>query len=78
MTEERWPEFVCEYQFDGARWGIHVIARDAAEASRRLRAIGMTAEVRGELMGTTPAYPGVGLYVRLKVMLHNLFAGRAG
>lgn len=73
MTDEQWPEWVVQYDFDGSKWGLTVFAPDAVEASRRLRAIGMTGEVHGELMERIPAYPGVGLYVRAKVLLFNLF-----
>lgn len=70
--DEQWPVWCCEYEFDGSRWGINIPAQDEAEARRRLRAIGMTGQVKGELMGTVDAsIPGAGLFVRLRVAAHN-------
>lgn len=70
---EVWPEFCCSYQFDGDQYSLIIPARDAAEAARRLRAIGMTASVDGELYERIPVFPGSGLYVRAKTALFNLF-----
>ena len=71
--DEEWPEWVVQYDLDGSKWGITVCARNAADASRRLRAIGTTGEVHGQLMERIPVFAGTGLYVRAKVFLRNLF-----
>ncbi len=42
--------FTCSCQFDSARNVIHVEANDWKEAQRKLRAIGLTATVDGELI----------------------------
>ena len=42
--------FTCSYQFAGRQHVVHVAARDEAEASHRLRAIGTTAQIDGELV----------------------------
>lgn len=75
MSEKPWPEYVISYQFDGSQYSITIIARDEKEASRRLRAIGMTGQVDGELVMTVPAFPGTGLWLRPLVFLRNLFFG---
>lgn len=70
--DEQWPEFVVSYEFDGKTFGLSIPAKDWTEATRRLRAIGMTGRVDGELMERIPAVFGAGLYVRAKVALMNL------
>ena len=70
---KQWPEWVVSYEFEGSKWGLSIPAPDAKEASRRLRAIGMTGTVDGQLMERIPAYPGIGIYVRLKTAFKNLF-----
>lgn len=78
MDADRWPEWVCHYTFDGETYGLTIPARDAAEASRRLRAIGMTASVDGELVERVPARLGAGLYVRIKTAWMNLWGAEHG
>ena len=50
-------EFTCSYLFEGRRHVVHVFAKDEAEASRHLRAIGMTAQVDGELITEGYLFP---------------------
>lgn len=71
-----WPEWVVTYQMDGSKWGVVVVAKDAADASRRLRAIGMTGNVDGELVMTIPAGPGAGILASAICFMRNLFAAR--
>jgi hypothetical protein len=73
---EQWPEWVVSYEFEGSKWGLSIFAPDAKEAVRRLRAIGMTGTVDGQLMERVPAVPGAGLYVRLKTAFKNLGRSR--
>lgn len=47
MTEELKP-FTCTYRFEGRSVDFTVQARSWEDASKRLRAIGMTATVEGE------------------------------
>lgn len=73
MADEKpWPEFCCSYQFEGQPYGFTVPAKDFDEARRRLRAIGMTGWVDGELYERIPATMGAGLYVRAKTFFLNL------
>lgn len=50
--------FHCQYTFDGADWAVEIYAKDFAEASRRLRAIGMTGQVKGITVATVKVGPG--------------------
>lgn len=56
--------YTCSYAFDGRRHVVHVMARDEAEASRRLRAIGMTAQIDGELVAEI-GLPASGMIERI-------------
>lgn len=49
--------FTCSYPFQGRAFSVHIEAVDAAEASRRLRAIGTNGSVDGELVAEFNAYP---------------------
>lgn len=70
--EDEWPRWVCEYQFEGVAYGLTIPARNEVEARRRVRAIGMTAQVLGQLMEEVPATRvGAGFYVRTKTYLLN-------
>lgn len=60
MTNRR---FLFEYRFEGATYGVELCARDAAEARRRLSALGL-ARYRGEIHATIRV-PGGGLLLRL-------------
>jgi hypothetical protein len=66
-------EFVCSYHMDGSQWGLTVMAKDFKDASRRLRAIGTTGQVDGELVARIPAYPSVGIGLRIVTFIRNLF-----
>jgi hypothetical protein len=72
MTAADWPTYAVTYVFDGKEWAINIPAQSPAEASRRLRAIGMTGRVEGEVAEIIPASFGAGIYVRAKTALLNL------
>lgn len=40
-------DFLCDYQHGGRRWSVEIKATSLEDASRRLRAIGTTGQVRG-------------------------------
>lgn len=42
--------FTCSYPFNGRQHVVHVQAADEIEASRKLRAIGISAQIDGELV----------------------------
>lgn len=76
MSDSAFKDFICEYPFDGARWGFTITAVDHAEAQDRLRALAW-ASVKGEVVATIPAsLPAAGLFVRVGCWLRNLFAAR--
>lgn len=51
-------EFACSYKHGGKDWSVSVDAADWADASRRLRAIGTTGQVDGELVMSIPLHTG--------------------
>lgn len=51
--------YTCSYKFDGKPYVIHIIAKNYEEASNRLRSIGMTAQVDGELIAEIEASPKI-------------------
>ena len=67
-----WPTFTCSYKFEDGEWGITIPAQSFEEARRRIRAIGLTGKVDGELHVVIPATPGVGLTVRLSCWMRNI------
>lgn len=77
MSSKAWPSWVVTYRYDGKPYGLTIIAKDAADASRRLRAIGMTGNVDGELMMTIPAGPGAGILASAICFVRNLFGRTA-
>lgn len=58
--------FTCSYLFGGRQHVVHVDAADEAEASHRLRAIGMTARIDGELVAEVPVEKPGGWLTRLR------------
>lgn len=63
MIMEPHREFLFNYRFDGADWGITIFARDAAEAREKIRAVGM-ARYEGAVQAKVPV-PGAGLIARI-------------
>jgi hypothetical protein len=55
MSEEKYSEFLYEYDFDGSRWSFTLHAKGSEEAKRRVRAIGLTGVVCGQVAATIPA-----------------------
>lgn len=67
-----WPTFTCSYRFNDAEWGVTIKAPSFEDARRRIRAIGLTGKVDGELVAIIPAgIPVAGLGVRLACWLTN-------
>ncbi len=64
--------FTCSYQFEGRQYVVHVDAFSEAEASRRLRAIGMTAQIDGELVAEIPLERAGGWLTTLRLLLGGL------
>ncbi len=64
-------KFVCQYNYLGKKWVIHIDAANHADAEKRAERLG-TLEVLGELGGEVAAViPGASWMVRLKVWLLN-------
>lgn len=47
-----WPTFGVKYRHDGVDYVLHLVARDEDDARRRLRSIGISGVVLGELRGS--------------------------
>lgn len=74
MADELKP-FACTYRFEGRPIGITVEARSLEEVSARLRSIGMTAVVEGELVATIPVPSATGAWKRMKAAARSLLRG---
>ena len=66
--------YTCTYRFEDRPHVVHVHARNEAEASRRLRAIGMTAEIDGELIAEIPMGREGGWLTKLRGMVGRVCA----
>lgn len=64
--------YCISYQHQGASWGAEIMATDHDDAARRLRAIGTTGVVDGQLMAKVPA--SVGFWVPLWCWVRNLMS----
>ena len=76
QTADTWKRYACSYTFQDQEWAIAIPARSMSEASDRMRRIGTTGLIRGELIAEVPALPGAGLFVRLACGFRNLFNRR--
>lgn len=63
--------YLFEYRFEGAIYGLDVVARSQKEAKQRLAACSLSGRCVGELVATIPAAPGAGLLVRLATWWKN-------
>lgn len=57
-------EFLFEYRFGGAEWGISIHAADASEAREKIKAVGL-ARYKGEVAATVYVRGGITLVERL-------------
>lgn len=55
MSDPVFKEFLCSYNFEGAKWGFSIWAKDHGEAEQRLARIALGGKLDGELMMTLPA-----------------------
>ena len=69
---ETFQMFTCSYRYAGKKWSVDFPATSFADAEARLSALHF-GKVDGILGGTIPAYPGVGVYVRVMTRLRNTF-----
>lgn len=58
MSDE-YKEYCISYQHKGASWGAQVLATSFEDARARVRAIGTTGVVDGDLVMTVPAKFGM-------------------
>lgn len=67
---KEWPTYTCPYRYDGKNYTVHVQAESEEDAVKRLRAIGMTAQVDGELVDEGYLFP-MGLTAIITVGILN-------
>lgn len=72
MAEKQWPTWLVSYNFDGAQWSMHIVARTAEEAKQRLSTAATWGTVDGELVASVPVHRG-GFLIPAVVWLRNLF-----
>jgi hypothetical protein len=53
---DNFQRYLFEYKFDGAEWGIEIVATNPAEARERLKAISW-AKYKGEVFAKIPVTP---------------------
>lgn len=76
-----WPTYTCSYRYKGREWIVHVQAEDERSASERLRAIGTTASVDGELVDQGALFPmGIAAIATVSILnwarrIRNFFRG---
>lgn len=63
-------EFLFNYRFGGAEWGVTIFAADPVEAKEKIKAVAL-ARYDGEVMAKIPAYPGAGLVTRFFTWWNN-------
>ena len=61
--------FTCAYRYAGGTHVVHIEAESPSEASRKLRAIGMTGQVDGVLVAELPLESRNGWLTQLRQFL---------
>jgi len=72
-TPKGWKWYLVEYEHDGSKWNLDILARDDGDASRRVENL-FNAKLLGQHVATIPAATGVSVAVRLLCWLRNLLA----
>lgn len=70
---EKLTWFSCSYRFEGRTFSVLVEARNWAEVSTRLRAIGINGKVDGEHVAEFHAYPRPHVLRRISIMFNRCF-----
>ena len=73
---EDFKVYACSYRYRDREYALKIPARTEIEASNRMRAIGITGKIDGELIAEIPAAPSVGLVVRAICAVRNLLNRR--
>jgi hypothetical protein len=63
--------FLISYQHQGSTWGAEVLATNSEDARARIRAIGTTGVVDGQLIANIPA--SLGFWVPLWCWFRNIW-----
>ncbi|MBS1808392.1 MAG: hypothetical protein JST84_09390 [Acidobacteria bacterium] len=68
--EQIWPTFCCEYDFQGKRWCLNIVARDWADAEARCAALNL--RLKGILVETVSASPLACLWAWFSATIYRL------
>ncbi len=67
---EGWRWYLVEYEYNGSKWNLNLLAENDDDASARVEAL-FRAKVLGECMGTIRAFPGAGILTRGMCAMRN-------
>lgn len=65
-----WRWYLVEYEYNGSKWSLDILATDDDDASARVEAL-FNAKLLGERMMTIPAFAGAGILTRGLCALRN-------
>lgn len=71
MSDNQYATHLFSYRYDGREYTVDIIAKDAAEAKERLKALAW-AKYDGELVARVPAE--IGPFTRIAVAVRNIFS----
>lgn len=74
MLDGGYKRYIFEYRFDGAEWGVEIVAKSPLEAKERMKTL-TWARYRGEVMAKIPI-PGAGLIHRIVTRCLKLIRDR--
>lgn len=72
-TPKGWKWYLVEYEHEGSKWNLDILARDDGDASLRVESL-FNAKLLGRHVATIPAVTGVSVAVRLLCWIKNIFA----
>lgn len=78
MEENNFKDYSCSYIYKGKEWGIILKAESEKDAFQRMRAIGLTGSVFGELIAEIPANPITSIFVKTLTATRNFFHNLKG
>lgn len=65
-----WRWYLVEYEYNGSKWNLDLLATDDDDASARVEAL-FQAKLLGECMMQIPAFSGAGMLARSLCVLRN-------
>lgn len=71
-TPAGWKWYLVEYEHDGSKWNLDILAKDKRDAALRVENL-FNAKLLGEHVATIPAVSGISLAVRFICWIRNRF-----